>query len=133
MSQKVSILIFVLFFTSISASGNTCPFPCNGHPDTAFYAKHPRGCSWYFTCNVGIDPVEGRCPNKLLFNHQKQMCDFPENVDCPIVAEPITKCPDHGIMKIPHIHTCSKYTRKFFFLSFCREKLSFFVEFNGIR
>lgn len=107
----VFILLSIL---SLTSAANTCAQPCNGHPLTAYYATNPRGCAWYFTCNVGQPPVQGRCPDGFLFNHKDQLCDHPENVECRD-PEPITSCPAKGIAKISHPDTCSKYICEYFF------------------
>ncbi|KAL7013737.1 hypothetical protein ACKWTF_015550 [Chironomus riparius] len=106
MLKFLSLILFI--FLSTTSATNTCPYPCNGHPDTAYYAKNPRGCAWFFTCNINQAPREGRCPEGYLFNHAKQLCDFSANVEC-VDDAPVTTCPPFGIAKISHPDTCSKY------------------------
>lgn len=110
------ISLILLIFLSTTSASNTCPYPCNGKPGTAYYARNPRGCAWFFTCNIGQAPKEGRCPQGFTFNHEKQICDYPENVEC-VDDAPITKCPPTGFAKISHPDTCSKYVCELSFIA----------------
>ncbi|XP_071446677.1 uncharacterized protein [Hetaerina americana] len=57
-------------------------FQCPGEG----YYPHPYDCSKYFICVVDSD-LEliawlMKCPGKLWFNPEKNLCDFRGNVDC---------------------------------------------------
>ena len=108
------------FFLILSISlspiyGSTCghPNPCNGHPQSSYYAQNPRGCGWYFTCNPDQPAKEGRCDEQFFFNHEKQMCDWKSNVDC-VDAVPVTSCPASGVHTIQHPSSCARFTGELF-------------------
>lgn len=86
---------------------NACVDVCRGR-DGNHFAVNPRGCAWYFRCNVGFEAEEGRCPGDFVFNYEKQACDYRENVECED-QEFLTTCPVVGIAVIQHPHVCSKY------------------------
>ncbi|KAG5666794.1 hypothetical protein PVAND_014804 [Polypedilum vanderplanki] len=107
MFNQIFIISSILLLTVYGALNDDL-FNCNGHPDVPFYARNRRGCAWFFTCNPGLPGIEGRCPNPFVFNHQQQICDYKENVDC-VDADPITECPEKGFALISHPDACSKF------------------------
>lgn len=58
-----------------------CPFPS----DELVYFPYPSDCSKYWECFQGHKYLM-QCPNNLLWNQDKNYCDFPENVDCEITS-----------------------------------------------
>ncbi|XP_057292943.1 peritrophin-44-like [Hydractinia symbiolongicarpus] len=61
---------------------------CNEKPDG--YYKDPKNCKGYVTCKNGMT-YHQECPFELFYNADKKLCDFEENVDCPIIAEKTKK------------------------------------------
>lgn len=44
-------------------------------------------CNKYYVCANG-KPVSLRCPANLLYNPHKEICDWPENVECSEIVNP---------------------------------------------
>jgi hypothetical protein len=55
--------------------------PCSGRPDNFFEDNVLGGCGDYFICFNGVG-IPNTCPNGLYFDFERQMCDFPESVNC---------------------------------------------------
>ncbi len=60
-------------------------------------------CNWYFSCNNGV-PIPIPCPDGLHFNDRLDVCDWPQNVNCPGIecdSQPlmpsVLECPAMGI------------------------------------
>lgn len=113
---KFFVIFSICVTTIYASSGNQC-FECNGHPEIPHYARNPRGCSWFFVCNPGQAAIANRCPAPYLYNHEKQQCDFADNVDC-VDESPLTVCPERGIARIAHPDACSKFICEFFCCGF---------------
>ena len=45
------------------------------------YYPHPSSCSEFIECNRGVY-AEMSCIPGLLYNKERKLCDFPENVVC---------------------------------------------------
>ncbi|XP_050508475.1 peritrophin-1-like isoform X1 [Diabrotica virgifera virgifera] len=54
-----------------------CPYPS----DIITYDYVPGNCSEYYECDHGLRYLE-KCPANRLWNHIKNYCDFPDEVDC---------------------------------------------------
>ncbi|XP_072386334.1 peritrophin-1-like [Diabrotica undecimpunctata] len=54
-----------------------CPYPS----DVITYDYVPGNCSQYYECDHGLRYLE-TCPSNRLWNHIKNYCDFPDEVDC---------------------------------------------------
>lgn len=105
----MSKILLALSLLSAILITNACVDVCRGRPNNHF-ASNPRGCSWYYRCNIGLPAEEGRCPEPYYFNYDTQTCDWKENVDCNDDRVFPTTCPVVGITVIPHPNVCSKYT-----------------------
>lgn len=122
-------LKFLILSLSIAFS-SACIDVCRGRPGNHF-AVNPRGCAWYFRCNVGQEAQEGRCPGDFVFSYERQMCDYRENVQCED-PEIRTECPPTGIDVIKHPHVCSKYVGEFL-KRFCDEFLTCDILFKKLK
>lgn len=61
-----------------SGCGNfQCPSP-NGH------FSDPANCAAFYSCAGGLCVGHLVCPEGLLFNPGRQICDYPNEVDCTI-------------------------------------------------
>lgn len=54
-----------------------CPFPNGNFAD-------PNNCAAYYSCAGGLCVGHFVCPDGLLFNPDRQICDYPSEVDCDI-------------------------------------------------
>jgi hypothetical protein len=102
-------ILFVSLLTSsaLAAEVNPC-----GNRAGNYFARNPRGCSWYFVCENSQVVRENRCERGFRFNYDRQMCDYIDQVYCDIDdrLRNVT-CPnENGINIIPHPQTCLKYT-----------------------
>uniref|UniRef100_A0A6M2DX90 Putative peritrophin-like protein 3 n=1 Tax=Xenopsylla cheopis TaxID=163159 RepID=A0A6M2DX90_XENCH len=67
---------------------------CVGEEDGTLFSD-PDDCASFFICNAGL-PWRQRCPGYLLWNEEKETCDFEVNVNCgerPIVPPTSTPHP----------------------------------------
>lgn len=101
--------LLILSLLSVIILTEACVDVCRGRAGNHF-ASNPRGCSWYYRCNVGREAEEGRCPEPYYFNYVNQTCDWKENVGCEDNFEFPSTCPSVGITAIQHPNVCSKYT-----------------------
>ncbi|CBY20188.1 unnamed protein product [Oikopleura dioica] len=56
--------------------------------------RHWKKCDRFFQCNGGIRSASMKCPVTLLFNENKGVCDWPDNVDCGTLKIPKATIPD---------------------------------------
>ena len=56
-----------------------CPFPNHGY--TVFF-PHFCDCHWFFHCSDGVAYCR-QCPAGLHWNTVLDVCDFPDNANCP--------------------------------------------------
>jgi hypothetical protein len=50
-------------------------------PTQSWRVPDPYDCSVYHDCNQGTDLIS-YCPAQLLYNPERQSCDYPQNVQC---------------------------------------------------
>jgi hypothetical protein len=55
---------------------------CTGRQDLTFIPDRRRGCRAYQVCNQGIVIHRDICANNFFFDFERQICTWPENVDC---------------------------------------------------
>ncbi|CAH0588142.1 unnamed protein product [Chrysodeixis includens] len=53
---------------------------CSGPASNGMLVAH-EDCSQFYMCNSGV-PIAMVCPENLLFNADKLLCDWPQNVNC---------------------------------------------------
>lgn len=67
-----------------------CPFTVQcPRSNLLTFIRHRDDCSRFYTC-IGGGAQAGYCPDELFFNERTEMCDFPENADCPYWSPPPT-------------------------------------------
>ena len=94
MNLAVVSIIFFLFIPSFESrsignlAGHNDSAPCAithsalGSCDYGVLLRHPLDCSKFLQCGAGVEYIM-MCPVVLLFNTQKQVCDWPKDVlDC---------------------------------------------------
>ncbi|XP_037904525.1 fibrillin-3-like [Hermetia illucens] len=57
--------------------------PCLGAETGTFAENLEDGCKSFFICNNNV-AIEQRCQDGMLFNAEKNVCDWPQNVRCGI-------------------------------------------------
>lgn len=60
---------------------------CRGKPNNAT-VMNPLSCDSFLLCSDGLPAGTGQCPSEMLFNAEKEICNFPENVNCGSVPLP---------------------------------------------
>lgn len=65
--------MFIFYLGEIVPDPN-CPEPTGMFPD-------PKNCSLFYHCEHGV-AYPKRCSPPLMFNPEKMVCDWPNNVDC---------------------------------------------------
>ncbi|KAF5286753.1 hypothetical protein FQA39_LY04176 [Lamprigera yunnana] len=60
-----------------------CPFPDPGGP--GIYFPHETDCSLFYQCSNGYKILQ-KCPGDLVFNPDKNVCDFRDNTNCQDAA-----------------------------------------------
>ena len=67
--RQISSKFFILFLISACEDGI--------HAD-------PNNCAQFYQCANGHQYPMQECPEGLLYNAEKEYCDWPENVDCSV-------------------------------------------------
>lgn len=96
---------------------------CGNRPGNPyFFAKDPSNCQTYYLCRDNV-ATQDRCPYGFLFNEEKALCDYAENVVCtaPIPPQGPVGCPPTGRTNVPIPGSCKKYI-------FCADGLQFQLE-----
>ena len=57
--------------------------PASPEGDHLSFVRHPFDCSKFFVC-VDEHAYAFQCPHELYFDMDLKVCNFPEDVDCPI-------------------------------------------------
>ncbi|XP_046391250.1 uncharacterized protein LOC124159469 [Ischnura elegans] len=88
-ASLVLLLALGCVATVFVAAGLTTPKPTPSpwfRCPSAGTFPNPYDCSKYFVCimdeNQELTAWAQKCPGKLLFNPEKNLCDFKGNVDC---------------------------------------------------
>ncbi|KAK9747265.1 Chitin binding Peritrophin-A domain [Popillia japonica] len=112
-----TVAFLVLWSTATVATPvGECPSSDYGN---ATFLRDSADCSVFYFCNWG-EPIEFVCPNGLLFNLERNSCDWAEDTECSVVTEEVptcdgcsrAKCPainDDYVTFFPHDTDCGKY------------------------
>lgn len=68
------------------------------------FIRSPKSCAHYYTCKNKAITKERRCPDNLLFDDDRQECNWAILVDCGT-------CLHHERSYLPHPVDCSLYIR----------------------
>ncbi len=62
----------------VGQAGSECP----AEEGPTVLLPNPADCASFFSCSQGV-AILMHCPDGLYFNAELDVCDWPQNVDCP--------------------------------------------------
>lgn len=75
------------------------------------FAPDATNCTNYYYCDNGQVVALNSCPWNQLYEREKKICDYPENVKNCLAPPPppVESCPPTGVAKIPIPGDCVNY------------------------
>jgi Chitin binding Peritrophin-A domain len=74
-------ILCVLVGTFFTAQGAVMTRSICAGRNLGDFVAHPAKCDTYYQCTHD-EPIEFKCLDSLLFNQEKNICDWPQNVKC---------------------------------------------------
>lgn len=97
-SQLDALLVLCLVGTGVDSIPSGI---CDGVPDQS-YVRDPAGCSTFYVCRDGEEPLFSECLNDYWFNEETGYCDFQQNVICHLFVS-TTPVPTTTMTRDPNV------------------------------